>query len=409
MIRLLSLMSAVVIAYFCYGIYVSQVDLEIIPLEIERAQPAGYYDYRGAMNVQTDLSLGSASPTEVIDEARLADLDFLVLTDVNQFESAELYNGYYGSLMVMSEAEYSFLDSRILYVAELPGKRFDSSSEANLFLTDLLSQTSEQSRDGLTVLAHPFHNGKPTWSGAYPTGLHGIEILNSKAISSNVWRDSKLDIFWSLVIYPFNPRYSFLRLFREPTEEIALWDRLNVEQPETYVTGFAGSDANARAIPLANYLVRFPSYQKSLGLANNHILLNSELTGHFLKDRQKVFQALRNGNFYFSMDALADPKGFNALLIDDHERSHLMGTRTPFKKGQRIEARIAHPPDEFYEMVLWKDGQREEIVNGPELKYEVKEPGVYRIQVRVSPMLPIPDGKRWITWIYSNPFFILKK
>lgn len=405
MIRFFTVLTGFIVLYFCYGIYVAQVDLDIIPPEIEREHPPGYYDYRGALNVQTDLSLGLATPTEVIDEGRLAGLDFLILTDVNQFETAELYNGYYGSLLVMSEAEYSFLDSRILYIGEQPGKSFLGSAEANLALTDLLSQSSQDSRDGLAILAHPFHNGKSTWTGAYPTGLHGIEVLNPKAISANAWRESKLEIFWSLVTYPFNPRHAFLRLFREPTEETALWDSLNREQ---VVYGFAGADANARALPLANYLVRFPTYQRSLELANNHILLNSELTGNFAKDRQKILQALRNGNFYLSMDVLADPKGFNALLVD-RDKSHLMGARVPFRKGQRIEARLGHTPDEFYEIVLWKDGQREKTVNESVLEYEIQEPGVYRIQVRVSPMLPVPDGKRWITWIYSNPFFILRK
>lgn len=405
MIRFFAILTAFVVAYFCYGIYVAQVNLDIIPREMEREHPAGFYDYRGALNVQTDLSLGLASPSEVIDEARMAGLDFLILTDVNQFETAELYNGYYGNLLVMSEAEYSFLDSRILYMGEQPGRSFQSASEATLFLTDLLSQPAQETRDGLAILAHPFHNGKPTWTGAYPSGLHGIEVLNPKAISATVWRDSKLDIFWSLVIYPFNSRYAFLRLFREPSEETALWDSLNSEGT---VYGFAGSDANARALPLANYLVRFPTYQKSLELSNNHVLLSSELTGNFPKDRQKILQAFRSGNFYISMDALADPKGFNALLVE-RDKNHLMGSKLPFRKGMRIEARIAHPPDEFYEMVLWKDGQRELTVNTSELSYEVAGPGVYRVQVRVSPMLPVPDGKRWITWIYSNPFFVLKK
>lgn len=405
MIRFLVSLTSLLILYFCYGIYLAQVDLNIIPSEIDREHPVGYYDYRGAMNIQTDLSLGLASPTEVINEGRLAELDFLIFTDVNQFQTAELYNGYYGSLLVMSEAEYSYLDSRILYFGEQPGRSFLSSAEAHLSLTDLLSQSSINSRDGLAILARPFQNGNATWTGPYPSGLHGIEVLNPKAMSSNVWRNSKLDIFWSLVIYPFNSRYAFLRLFHEPLEETALWDNLNKDQ---VVYGFAGADANARALPLANYLVRFPTYQKSMELTSNHILLNSELTGNFQKDRQKILQAFRNGNFYISMDVLADPKGFNALLID-RDKTHLMGSRVPLRKGQRIEAKIAHPPEDFYEIILWKDGERAMTVNQPELVYEVTEPGVYRVQVRVSPMLPVPDGKRWITWIYSNPFFVLKK
>ncbi|ODS51092.1 MAG: hypothetical protein ABS42_00245, partial [Bdellovibrio sp. SCN 50-8] len=371
MTRFLVLLSGLIICYFCYGIYVSQASLDIFPVEIEREHPPGYYDYRGAINVQTNLSLGLASPDKVIEEARLAGLDFLILTDVNQFETAEPYNGYYGNLLVMSESEFSFLDSRVLYIGEQPGKRFDNSAEANLFLTDLLSQSTTQSRDGIAILAHPFNQGRASWTGAYPPGLHGLEILNSKSISSNVWRTSKLEVFWSLVIYPFNSKYSFLRLFREPADETALWDKLNQEHD---VRGFSGADANARALPLANYLVHFPTYQKSLELTSNHILLSSELTGHFQKDRQKILNALRNGNLYFSLDLLGDPKGFNALLLD-RDKTHLMGSKTVFRKGMRIEAKLAQIPQAFYEIILWKDGEKIQLSNDPQLIHEVTEPG----------------------------------
>ncbi len=32
--------------------------------------------------------------------------------------------------------------------------------------------------------------------------------------------------------------------------------------------------------------------------------------------------------------------------------------------------------------------------------------GVYRVIARVFPTLTLPDGQRWITWIYSNPFYV---
>lgn len=405
MIRFFAILTAIIILYFSYGIYLAQVDLEIIPREIGRTQSSDYYDYRGAINVQSDLSTGLSSANEIVDDARAAGLDFLVMTDVNQFGRADFLNGYYGGLMVMSEGEYSFLDSRVLLLASNSGKSFPDAAQASLFLTDLLSQPGENPRDDLTILAHPFQNGQPTWSGSYPSGLHGIEILNPKSMSSSAWRDSKLDIFWSLVTYPFNSRYAFLRLFREPSSELATWDSLLREQT---VYGFAGADANARALPLANYLIRFPTYQKSLELNSNHILLKSELTGNFAKDRAKIMNAFRQGNFYISMDALADPKGFNALLYD-HDKPFLMGSKVPFRKGQVIEAVLPQQPNAFFEIVLWKNGQREMTENSTRLRYEVEEPGVYRIQVRVSPMLPIPDGKRWISWIYSNPFIITKR
>jgi hypothetical protein len=193
-----------------------------------------------------------------------------------------------------------------------------------------------------------------------------------------------------------------LRLFNEPTEEVALWDKLSNETP---TWAFAGADANAKAIPLANYLIKFPSYQMSFGIMSNHVLLPTELTGSYEKDRGKIFSALKNGHFYAALDLLGDPKGFNALLWD-HDKSYLMGSVVHYSKNLKIVAKLPIEPKDFYEIVLFKNGEREMISNSQELQYEIKSPGVYRIFVRVSPTLPLPDAKKWISWIYTNPFYV---
>jgi hypothetical protein len=185
-----------------------------------------------------------------------------------------------------------------------------------------------------------------------------------------------------------------------------LWDRIAAERP---FFGFAGANASASAIPWADYHMRFPSYQKSLELVSNHILLDSELTGSFQKDRKKIYQALRNGRFYFALDLLGDPKGFNALLVDKDATQYQMGSRVAFHPGLKLNIRLGQVPTCFYEIVVFKDGQRDEIFNEPEVNYELKGPGVYRVVVRVSPLFPLPDAKRWISWVYSNPFFVVAR
>jgi hypothetical protein len=205
-----------------------------------------------------------------------------------------------------------------------------------------------------------------------------------------------------LIIYPFNPRYAFLRLFREPTEEISLWNELSKDRP---TLAFSGADASARAVPWANALLKFPSYQKSMEIAQNHVLLRSELTGNYQKDRQKIFSALRNGNFYVSLDLLGDPKGFIAV-IEDKEKDVLMGEKVKFNRNLKMRASLPIEPTAFYEIVLMKNGEREFTSNERELSYQLTSPGTYRVVVRVSPSLPIPEGKKWITWIYTNNFYV---
>jgi hypothetical protein len=399
--RLIISLTGLVMAYLIYGFYISQVNYSIIPPELKREHPEGYYDYRGVSNIRTELSNGSSSPVDVIAEAKLTGLDFVILTDLNQFDHSESINGYNGNLLVMNEGEYTYLDSRLLHYSLEKENPPESSGEVSVYFTDLLSQKSSDHKDTLLVLAHPFNNG-PTWTGPYPQGLDGIEIVNPKAISENAWRRSKLNVIWSFIVYPFSPRYAFLRLFREPSDEIALWDKLSSER---HTIGFGGADATARAIPWAGALVKFPSYHTSFEITSNHVLLNSELTGNYAKDRQKIFTALKRGNFYVSLDILGDPRGFIAKIVDK-DKTYLMGETLPFKKNLHLQADLATPPKDFFEFIVYKNGEKDFISNNKAIDYEIKSPGVYRVVVRVSPTLPLPDGKKWISWIYTNTFTI---
>ncbi len=418
MIRALTTLTLILIGYFIYGFYLSQNNLVVVPTNLKREAGGAFYDYRGVTNVRTNLSNGSSSPLEVISEAKLAGLDYLFITDVNQFEQSESLNGYNGNLFVSVAGEYSFLDSRLLFYNLGTGKKSPADyASTNLYFTDLLSQKfSENTRavknisneslndnlkDTLLVLAHPFQNG-PTWTGAYPPGLDGLEILNPKAISAGAWARSKLNVIWSFIIYPFNPRYAFLRLFREPVEELALWDQLSKDHP---MIAFGGVDASARAVPWANALLKFPAYQTSFEITNNHVLLTSELTGSYQKDRQKIMTALRKGHFYISLDLLGDPKGFTSFM-EDKDKQILMGEKIKFNKGLRLMTRLPTEPKDFYEVVVFKNGEREYTANSSETSYSISGPGIYRVIVRVSPTLPLPEGKKWFTWIYTNNFYV---
>ncbi|WP_413576331.1 hypothetical protein ACLVWU_18280 [Bdellovibrio sp. HCB290] len=394
-------LSFLLVTYFLYGFYLNQFDTSIVPHQISKAHASNYYDYKGVLNVHTDLSSGSATPNFVITSAKLAGLDFLVFTDLNLFNMPTSFESYHGNLLVLSAGKYSYLDSRLLYYSLTQESIGDTLGEAQVKLADLLSQKTGANKDSLTILAHPYKAGY-SWSGEIPTGLDGFELWNLKSLSNRAWDYSKASTIWSLLIYPFNPRLSFLRLYTEPTDEIALLDKLSQQRK---VVAYAGAEASARAIPLANYFIKFPSYKRSFEIMSNHVLLKSELTGSFNGDRAKIFNALKQGNFYMAMDILGDPKGFVATVEDDRQ-THLMGSEIKLKKGMVLKVKLPSVPKEFFEVVIFKDGVDIARVNDPEMEYQITSPGVYRVQVRVTVMLPIPDAKKWFTWIYTNPFYI---
>lgn len=399
--RILSYISILIIGYFLYGFYINQYDLNIVPRQLKNENPAGYYDYRGVMNIHSNRSIGSASTGFIASSAKAAGLDYIILTDLNQFDDASFRESYQSGLLVLNGGKYSYLDSRLIYYSpngELLGANL---GETQVRFADYLSQKPGSNKNGFLTLAHPYHLGF-SWSGEIPDGLDGIEILNLKSLAVHAWADSKLSTIWSLFIYPFNSQLSLVRLFSEPSEEIALFDR--IAQKRDFV-GFAGAEASARALPFSTYLIKFPSYRRMFDIMSNHVLLRSELTGNFAADRQKIFQALKSGQFYMSLDILGDPKGFLAVM-EDRNRNYLMGSHVKLSKTLQMTVRLPNQPKEFFEIVIYRNGERYKTFNVPEVTFPIEEKGSYRVQVRVSPMWPLPDARRWISWIYTNHFYV---
>lgn len=399
--KLLMSLSTFLILYFAYGFYISQTEINVIPQKLKKESSTNYYDYKGVINIHTDQSLGSSSYPQVVQAAKASALDFILFTDLNLFDIPYDYENYQGNLLVLTGGKYSYLDSRLIYYSNHQGDLGRSLGESQTRLSDLISQPSQNRKDDFVVLAHPYKSGF-SWSGDIPSGLDGMELINLKSSAQRAWEISKISVLWSLFTYPFNPQLSFIRLFYEPTEEIALFDQTSQRNK---ISLFAGAEASARAIPLADYLIRFPSYQKTFELFSNHVVLRSELTGQYKNDKLKIFNALKNGNFYLSFDLIGDPKGFMAV-VEDGPKNYLMGSQVKFNKSLVLKAEIPTAPSDFYEVVVYRNGVRYATANSSVLNLQIVEPGVYRLQVRVSVQMPLPDGKKWFTWIYTNPFYI---
>jgi len=393
--------SGIFFVFFAYGLFVSQYDVRIIGDELKLENPPEFYDYRGVTHVHSNRNLGSGDFPTIIGSAQEAGLDFLIITDLNDFSRDLTIEGYHRTLLVSVAGSFSYLDSRILAYDLMRRREFEGMGQSQVLLADLLSQSGEDSKQDLLILAHPFKPGF-TWTGSFPTGLDGLEVINLKSVWQRAWINSTASFLWSVLIYPFNPKYALLRLYDEPREETDLWDRLNTRQR---TVGMAGNDASARTGSVGNFYFRFPSYYASFGLLSNHVLLTSELTGEANRDRRKIFEALSQGQFYFSLDILGNPKGFSAF-IEDGDRILPLGATTRLRKGMKINVRLPQKPRSPFEIVFLKDGVRLLSVNSVNAELPVQEPGVYRVVVRVIPSLPLPDGKRWLSWIYTNAFYI---
>jgi hypothetical protein len=396
----LLLLTFAILLVFSYALYLYIFPFAVTKAELEPSHPPGYYDYRGITHTHSILSTGSGTPTEIIDVANEMQLDFLFFTEVNPPDRATELEGYRGRLLVLTGGEYSYLDSRLMYYGAPETQPPQKMGQAQIYFADLLSQKSRSFDQGFVVLAHPLLTNS-RWSGEYPEGLDGIEVLNLKSMLETAWRSSKLAALWTLMVYPFNTRLALLFLFESPREELELWDRLNRDRK---VIGFMGTDATAKAILFEDSHLKFPSYETSFSIASNHLLLKSELTGNVENDKRKILEALKLGHFYMAIDLIANPRGFWAEVRADG-RTYSMGSEIVV--GPKTDL-VIHLPDGLevpFETVVFKDGEHYMTSNSQETVVRIQSKGVYRVIVRLIPTFPFPFGKRWISWIYTNPIY----
>jgi hypothetical protein len=395
--------TAAIFLYLIYGLYLANYDVRIFPEELTAEPPKGFFDYRGVTNVHTQLSSGSGDVSRVIEAAQTAGLDFLSITDLNVFDKPTSLAGYHSNLLVMMDGEYSYLNSRLLNIGSTTQRHLQGVGRSQVLFADLLSQPKKDDDVGLLILAHPKKKNY-AWTGEYPPGLDGIEVINMKSAWQDAWSKKKLSFLFSLLVYPFNERLALLRLFEEPEDELRLWDELNRVRP---TIGLAGADAEAKLIVGGgNSFLRFPTYETLFSLVRNHVLLKSELTGNAVSDVEKLANAIRQGHFYMCLDILGNPKGFNAVLKSKKGQTFAMGSQLTFEEGLVLEVTLPQKPGVPFDVVILRDGQRMMTSNSQTTEYFVNEPGVYRVFVRVIPTLPLPDGKKWIPWIYTNAFHV---
>ncbi|MGE4131255.1 MAG: hypothetical protein AB7F86_06430 [Bdellovibrionales bacterium] len=397
------LLTGLVFLYLIYGVYLARYDVLIFPEDLVPEPPKGYLDYKGVTNVHTQMSSGSGDLPTVIQAGQDAGLDFLSITDLNVFDRPKSMAGYHGHMLVMIDGEYSYLNSRLLNIGATTSRHLQGVGRSQVLFADLLSTPDRESDLGIFVLAHPL---KPRyrWTGDYPAGLDGMEVINMKNVWQEAWDQDRISFFASLVILPFNEKLALLRLFRSPDDVLRVWDTISQQRR---ILGLAGAEAEAKLIMGGNNrFFRFPSYATLFSLIRNHVLVKSELTGNAVSDTEKLTQALRQGQVYMSLDILGNPKGFNAVLLGEDGSNNPIGTRMNFAKGLSLEITLPQKPNVPFDTVIYRNGERVMTSNSKVTKYYINTPGVYRVMVRVIPTLPLPDGKKWIPWIYTNPFYI---
>ncbi len=341
----------------------------------------GYTRAAGVIHVHSTHSDGSGSVAEVVAAARRNGLQFVVVTDHNNLD-AKPEEGYHGGVLLLVGTEVSTASGYVLGLG-IPDPAFRFSGDARDALDDI------RQLGGSSYAAHPT-SARPefTWRGWDLAGSWGLEVVNLDC----QWRDAGwARLLRAAAAYPLNPRYSLLGLLSRPASVIDHWDTLLRKR---HTPAIAAADAHGR-IPLPwGAMLRLPSYEALLGIAETHVLLETPLSADAARDGSAIFAALAAGRSYVGIDAIAPANGFFFEAVAG-EQQWVMGETVPAGLRSRLRSGGQLPPGST--IVLLRDGRQVTRAEAA-LDLETPGPGSYRVEVYVRGwMMP---------WILSNPIYV---
>ncbi|MBC85531.1 MAG: hypothetical protein CL677_00005, partial [Bdellovibrionaceae bacterium] len=210
---------------FIYIMYLAFYYPQITTEPVEYPETRQLYDYRGVTHTHSSLSSGSGNIDDIAAAAQAAELDFIYITDLNDFDrSSKNKEGVYGNLLLFVAGEYTYLDSKFLNYHNTTNEHLSSVGRIQLGFSELLEQKNRPLDKGIFVLSHPLKPGYK-WDGNIPEGMDGIEVINLKSQWQQWWEASKTSFLFTSLLYPINGRLAFIRLLQRPIKNIRLWDQ----------------------------------------------------------------------------------------------------------------------------------------------------------------------------------------
>ncbi len=331
----------------------------------------GVQDLACVVHVHSTYSDGTATVAEIVDAARAAGVDAVLLTDHDTLQARrDGWEGDHDGVLVVVGHEVTSRAGHLLVFgveAEIP---HDGRTAAQLC-------TDAAQAGGLAIAAHPFSQGSRIstrigrphpWGALDAPGCGAIELWSLATDEAESWR---------------GPR-SALRGLRAPEaidgppdRHLAAWDALCAQRPTVAVGGL---DAHQPGVRVRG-AVRSPMpHTRWFRLLRTHVVVEGRPTPAAL------LSAIAQGRCYLALDQLGDARGFT-LCADEVP----MGAQASWAEQT---LRVSLPADA--RIVVLRDGRTAATGQGRSLEHPTAAAGVYRVEAWRG-------GRRWIV---SNPVYL---
>lgn len=342
--------------------------------------------YPGVIHIHTTHSDGTGTVAEVLDAAREARQQWIIITDHDSRAGAAA-EGWQHDLLVLVGHEITPVHSHFLALNVEQVISRDQPVQA------FIDETYR--RGGFGIIAHPDDHLDNRMLGAHPWrdwninrptsgDPIGIEIWNLMAD----WRSNR----------PNLPRPQHLtepeQTFFGPTPAVlAWWDQLNVAGQRTFAIG--GLDAHAfRIYHAGEPYIAFP-YFWLFGTLTNYVLLAAPLATDAATARTQLYAALQQGNSYFVNRLYGDLPSTPLVAVQQDQIAHLGATLHLSNGAIRLQSQMPAATSDAHLRLIGNGAVLHEASGG--MEYALDAPGVYRLEASRS-------GQ---PWLYTNPIYVV--
>ena len=357
--------------------------------------PSAWRDLRGALHVHTNYSDGASDVPTVLQAARDAQVDFVLLCDHNTLRP--LRDGWEEKFpekpWLLIGTEVTVAGGAFLLALDMPP---GYEPVKNVPAQEAIDAVRRE--NGLPLVSLPYDVKHP-WLDWNTTGYEGLEVLNLSTVARA--HINLLSVTWLLTIWRTGGTMAAMRaLVTRPDASLARWDAL-MQHGTRRMVGIGALDAHA-LMKIGKKKYPIPSYADSFRAATTHVLIPDTSPS---PPKRAIYDALREGRCYFSYDCLGDPTGFSFTMDSGHELA-VMGEVLPMASdGARINARIVEDADTNVLVRVLHNGKIIAAGARGHVSCSVKEAGAYRIEAyRYSARAgAFFWGIR--PWIFTNPIY----
>jgi hypothetical protein len=342
----------------------------------------------GNIHIHSILSDGTGTQDDIAEKAVAAGLDFICFNDHDfMMQSLNLeQEGFFGKMPLFMGLE---IGKRYHHYLAFDVKKLINSED--LSPQEIIDEVKKQG--GIGFLAHPFEKGMPfrdkskayTWNDLSVTGFTGICIWNF----SSRWKEGVKSLLHALFLMKFRSQ-----TLKGPSQEtISFYDDLCLHRR---VVAVGGSDAHGALFKWWRFHIKPLPYDFLLKAINIHVFLKRKIFKDFLKAKEDIYEAMREGRLFIANDDIYPARGFRFNYISDDGSDLNMGEEGVFYPGNLI----VESPSKG-DIRLFKNGVLVDRRRGAEAVFSVKEKGVYRIEVYLYIAF-----FGWRPWIFTNPVYL---